>query len=104
MNHTNRPHCSGTWFVTRTPPTTGRSGDGQFKLAIYVFAEVALPNQADGREPWVLHYKGSTAERWWDLHGPAVTPGQPLRASVHNLRAIPGERGPAIANGRRDVA
>jgi len=82
--------ASGIFFAARSKPTLTRSRSGQPQLSIRVVDRSG--NLAEG---WFLVWTGPQAQAFWDQHGPTWKPGQPLDATVHQIR--PHATSPALA-------
>jgi len=86
----------GLFFVGRDSGTqkaysTHVDDDKQFVLKLRV-----VDNQGTRRiEPYVVRWKGSEAQAWWNTHGP-LKAGDALSLELVNPRSFPGLRAPEI--------
>lgn len=82
--------ASGIFFATRSKPTLTRTHSGLTQLSIRV-----KDSSGKSDQDWLFVWTGPQAQAFWDQHGPNWKPGQPLDATVHQIR--PHATSPALA-------
>ena len=72
------------FLAKKTAPLITRAADGTVTLTLAVVDDIGAPQ----REPWLLHYSGPAAERFWVDHRADLLPGQPLHYRGDRLRSF----------------
>lgn len=72
------------FLAKKTAPLITRAADGTVTLTLAVVDDIGGPQ----REPWLLHYSGPGAERFWVDHRADLLPVQPLHYRGDTLRSF----------------
>lgn len=86
MQHT------GTLYLAKRKPETGRAEDGSFTLTLSL-----IDNLGDGRkEKYRARWSGPDAQSFWDQHQHDLQPGAILRAELSHVRIHSGTTFPPM--------
>lgn len=85
-------HHTGTLYMSKAKPETGRAEDGAFRLTLQLIDRLGVYETQLYRVRW----EGPAAEAFWQQHGAALTPGAVLHAELTRLRVYVGATFPPV--------
>jgi len=82
--------ATGTLYLGKTKPLAAHTLGGVFSLTLLAFDRMNFHQV----EPYRITWTGPSAEAFYQAHRERLTPGQPITASLKNLRTFTvGKRG-----------
>lgn len=75
-------HAHGTLYLAQQRQQAGTTRGGAFQVLLLCFDRIG-PHRV---EPWRLLWAGDEARAWWQAHGAALRPGQPLTVQAQGMR------------------
>lgn len=85
-------HATGTMFLSKTRPETGRAEDGAFQLTLQLIDRLG----AHETQVYRVRWEGPAAEAFWLRHVEALTPGAVLHTELTRLRVYVGATYPPV--------